>query len=77
MTRPPQHPETATLLARLDGVRSMSDGWVALCPVHSDHRPSLGVAEGRKGVLLICRVGCKTAVVVGEIGLSFRDLFYR
>jgi putative DNA primase/helicase len=77
MNRPPQHVETGALLARLAGVRSSGSGWVALCPSHSDHLPSLAVAEGRKGVVLTCHAGCPTASVISEVGLKFRNLFYR
>lgn len=77
MNRPPLHVETAALLARLAGVRSSGSGWVALCPSHDDRRASLTVAEGRTCVVLNCHAGCPTAAVVGEVSLTFRDLFYR
>jgi putative DNA primase/helicase len=69
--------ETTVLLARLRGVRAVSGGWLALCPNHADHRPSLSVAQGRRGVVLTCRAGCPTAAVIDAVGLTFRDLFFR
>ena len=36
----------AALLARLDGVRRTSNGWIALCPAHPDRTASLSIAEG-------------------------------
>ncbi|WP_229398127.1 phage/plasmid primase, P4 family [Micromonospora okii] len=49
------------LLARLDAVDD-ADGWIARCPAHRDSRPSLRIAVGETGaVLLKCRAGCPTA----------------
>ena len=49
------------LLARLDGVRKQSSGWVARCPAHEDKKASLSINEGEKGVLLKCHAGCSIA----------------
>lgn len=52
-------------LSRLDGVRRAGAGWLARCPVHEDHEPSLSVgvaADGR--VLLHCFAGCAFADVL-------------
>jgi hypothetical protein len=49
----------AEVLAALTGVRRVAGGWVACCPVHADHEPSLSVAAGTKqAVLLFCDAGC-------------------
>jgi len=49
---------------------------VLSCSGHEDHQPSLDVAEGRDGrVLLYCRAGCSTADVVRGAGLRLADLF--
>jgi 5S rRNA maturation endonuclease (ribonuclease M5) len=51
------------------------------CPVdaahkNGDRRPSLGVSEGPTGnALLYCQAGCTVPAIVGELGLSMRDLF--
>jgi putative DNA primase/helicase len=51
------------------------DGFVVPCPSHSDSRPSLRVAVGGTGkVILRCRAGCETAKVVSDMGLTFADL---
>ena len=65
------------LLSRLDGVRQVGPGkWVARCPAHPDRRPSLSIAEGKDGrILLHCFAGCRTADVLQALGLTFRDLF--
>ena len=33
------------VLARLEGAKRSGDGWIALCPAHDDHRPSLSINE--------------------------------
>jgi DNA primase len=53
------------ILARLDGVRASGQGFLARCPAHDDHHPSLSIREGRNGrVLLHCWAGCETAEVI-------------
>ena len=64
------------LLALLGDVRPDGSGYLALCPAHADHSPSLLVgidATGRVGIY--CRAGCKTADVVAALGITFSDLF--
>jgi len=64
------------VLALLEGVRPQGSGFIALCPAHDDHRPSLGVSLGDDGrVLVLCRAGCAAAEVLASIGLTFEDLF--
>lgn len=63
-------------LTHLPGVTADGNGYSAVCPVHDDHKPSLAIAEGDDGrILLKCRVGCKTADVLAKLGLQLRDLF--
>lgn len=75
--------ETATqpllrVLALLENVRPHSTGWTALCPAHGDQNPSLSIAEGDDGrVLIHCFSGCDITDVVAAIGLEVRDLFPR
>lgn len=46
------------VLGLLEGVRAVGRGWVALCPSHDDHSPSLGVDVGAGGRLLLkCYAG--------------------
>lgn len=60
-----------TVLDRLEKVRRSGDGWSARCPAHDDSDPSLSVAEGRDGrVLLHCFAGCSAEVVAGALGLD-------
>jgi hypothetical protein len=68
--------ELETVLARFKGVRATPAGFVALCPAHRDHSPSLSIASGREGrVLLKCLAGCDTEDVLAAVGLNWRDLF--
>jgi hypothetical protein len=63
------------VLSRLQGVRAEGPAWVALCPAHEDRKPSLRVAAGDDGrVLVKCRAGCDFAAVVAALGLRPADL---
>jgi putative DNA primase/helicase len=66
-----------TILARLPGAKAAGKySWSARCPAHDDRRPSLSVAKGDDGtVLLKCHGGCDTAAIVAALGLTMRDLF--
>ncbi len=63
-------------LARLEGVRKTSGGWMALCPAHGDEHASLSVREGEGGRILVrCFAGCNAEQIMGALGLSLRALF--
>lgn len=52
------------------------DGRQFRCPAHDDHKPSLSVAEGDDGrVLLTCHAGCRPEDIVAALGLTMADLF--
>jgi len=64
------------MLSRLERVRRVGNGWMARCPAHEDRSPSLKLAVGEDGrVLVSCKVGCKTEDVLDSLGLAWRDLF--
>ncbi len=47
------------VLDRLESARRENGGFKALCPTHDDQKPSLGIAVGDDGrVLLRCYAGC-------------------
>ena len=63
------------LVSRLHAKRS-GKGWIAKCPAHEDHKPSLSLDEGADGRALIkCHAGCSTDDVLAALGLTRRDLF--
>jgi hypothetical protein len=64
------------VLGRLDRVRKSGEGWMARCPAHEDHTPSLSVKETEDGrVLVHCFAGCLPEEVCGAIGLNLAALF--
>lgn len=64
------------ILVRLDMVRQTSRGFMARCPAHDDRHPSLSVAEGEDGkVLMRCWAGCDVPEILVAIGLTWADMF--
>ena len=64
------------VLDRLRNVKTVSNGWTALCPCHRDRENSLNIGEGDDGrVLLKCFAGCDTEAIVRKMGLEWADLF--
>lgn len=65
------------ILQRLKGVKQLPrDRWVACCPAHPDKHPSLYLAQGKDGrVLIDCKAGCDPHDVVRAIGLSWKSFF--
>lgn len=65
------------LLSRLDRVKSTGPGkWVARCPAHDDHGPSLSIKELDDGRTLVhCFSGCSVHEVVAALGMELSDLF--
>jgi len=50
-------------------------GWVAKCPSHDDHRPSLSVSKGDdERVLVHCHKGCSADAICAALGLRIVDL---
>ncbi len=65
------------ILSRLNGVRRVREGrWIARCPAHEDRSPSLSIALGRDGRVVIHDfAGCGAGDVVAALGLTLADLF--
>lgn len=63
------------ILARLQGVRRNRDGWMALCPAHADHNPSLSIRELDRRILLYCFAGCRTEAICNALKIEMHDLF--
>jgi hypothetical protein len=52
-------------LARSLGARRFGDYWMARCPAHADQNPSLSIAAGRNGTVLVhCFGGCEQDRVI-------------
>ena len=63
------------VLSRLQRVRRLSAGWMALCPAHEDRSPSLSIREENGRVLVHCFAGCSTDAVCCALKIKVRDLF--
>src|SRR5690349_21123001 len=65
------------VLSRLQRVQKSGEtGWSACCPAHHDRHPSLSIAIGTDGRLLLkCHAGCTVDSIVAAIGLTLADLF--
>jgi putative DNA primase/helicase len=63
-------------VSRVGVVRPNGDGFVGTCPAHPDRKPSLAIAVGRDGrVLVHCHAGCSTEQVLAALDLRVEDLF--
>gem|GEM_PF-2270792 len=68
--------EIESFLKYLKGVQRTGKRYMAKCPAHDDKNPSLSIAEGEDGrILLNCHAGCSTDKVLRAIGLAMRDLY--
>ncbi|MGE3809059.1 MAG: AAA family ATPase [Gemmataceae bacterium] len=64
------------ILALLPDAKKSGAGWSACCPAHDDRQPSLSIAEGEDGrVLLKCHAGCSLEAICEAMGLEPTDLF--
>ena len=69
--RKPVEQALATLRAMGKKVKpSGKNQWLAQCPAHNDQNPSLGVSEGKDGLLLLhCFAGCTFESILDAMGL--------
>src|SRR5215510_10014066 len=62
---------TAQELSDRLGGKRQGQGFLAHCPCHDDKHPSLSIADGEDGrILLYCHAGCKYQDVRDALGLS-------
>ena len=67
---------TDELLRKLEQVKPIGNRkWMALCPAHNDHTPSLKITDDCGTTLLYCHAGCKYDEVCAALGLDVKDLF--
>ena len=58
---------TADSIARALKARRSGAGWMAKCPAHDDHNPSLSIREVDGKVLLHCHAGCGQREVIDAL----------
>ena len=57
-----------TLISKLENVKRSGAGWEASCPAHDDEHPSLSIAEGQNGKILVhCHAGCSQELVIAAL----------
>jgi hypothetical protein len=49
------------------GAKRHGQGWLACCPSHSDHNPSLSIVERNGKILVKCWAGCSQNEVIGAL----------
>jgi len=60
----------SAVLNKLQKVRQVGAGYMALCPAHDDREPSLSVRLGETGKALFhCHAGCSQSAVMTALGL--------
>ncbi len=58
----------AETLAHALGGRRSGSHWMAPCPTHEDHDPSLSIRDADNGKVLVhCHAGCDQSLVIGEL----------
>ena len=63
-------------LTLLHAVTPKRTGWMARCPAHEDHTPSLSILEGtEQDIVLHCFAGCTVFDICQSLGLGIADLF--
>lgn len=64
------------VLDKVKGAVKSGAGWVSLCPAHDDKNPSLSIAEGDGGKVLIrCFAGCDYKDVLKALSMEPKQLF--
>lgn len=67
--------ETLNLFPGTKKIHS-NDHYTVLCPCHDDHKPSLDIKKGEKGIVMSCPVcGADGKRVMQELGLDVKELF--
>jgi len=67
--------EMLARVLKLLAARRSGNQWVARCPAHDDHNPSLSITERGGRILLKCHADCTNESIVAALGLTMADLF--
>ena len=70
--------EMKAFLNHLNHVKEQANGsYMACCPNHDDHNPSLsiGLSPDGKRILVHCFTGCPEEKILSSLGLKKSDLF--
>jgi putative DNA primase/helicase len=60
--------EIENVFQKLEGVERRNGYWIALCPAHNDHDPSLSIKIGDGGKLLLyCHAGCSFEQIMAAL----------
>lgn len=65
-------------LQHFNGVKTIgNDKYMALCPAHNDHNPSLSISysNDKTRINLYCFAGCKTENILNSVGLTIKNLY--
>jgi 5S rRNA maturation endonuclease (ribonuclease M5) len=64
------------LVQRLNAKQTGNNQYAAHCPAHDDKTPSLSIATGDDGrILLHCQAGCPLENIIWALGITSQDLF--
>lgn len=57
--------------------RTKENEYIALCPAHNDHNPSLSIrlSPDSNRILLHCYAGCEVDDILNNVGLTAKDLY--
>lgn len=67
-----------TFVTHFERVKNIdNDQYMALCPAHNDHNPSLsiGYSDDKSRIKLHCFAGCKTENILDSVGLTMKNLY--
>ena len=67
--------ESQEIADLLEAKKIKPNSWIARCPAHDDHTPSLAITATRDRTLVHCWAGCGFTDIVRSAGLEPRDMF--
>jgi DNA primase len=61
-------------LTYFEDVRGSNGKYMARCPAHNDHNPSLCITDVEDRILIHCFAGCSAKEILDCLDLKFNDL---